>query len=379
MKYKTIVDKNSPISIFNETSKDNNVFIFESEIDKKHGYQLFVENHICDILDLNLCLFKEASAGRGGSVDYLAVDDEGRIFLIEVKCSYDNRAKFDVVFQTLKYYLDPNTISQELLDVNKKVTLKDNESTENIINTFKLNTKNIDSFAQKIYENLKGNHINPVIVVDKVTPQLIATAYSILMRNTGSECKVIELNQMKIDGTKYTYSRKYATTDDWVSVGNTNNRTPHLTCEERLNRFKNSELKNFYFEVVKKMESLKSYSFSWNSPAMPDFNILFKQPGKRKITIRTKIYTDDFSHDPSNERIKAGSMRFSGKSKSPGSYELKDFLKDHNLDYNAKSWESSKHINNYFIIPPEDILSFKPSDIVELIKSYKNFYIKYCD
>ena len=79
----------------------NTLYYFNSEI-KENGFQDFVEEYITTALGFELFLIKE-SPRVNGEVDFIGFDEESRIFLIEVKCHYDSRAKFNVIFQGIKY------------------------------------------------------------------------------------------------------------------------------------------------------------------------------------------------------------------------------------------------------------------------------------
>lgn len=367
MEYKIFQDTESPIKIFNNDSDSNYFYLFESETEDKIGYQSFVEKHIGDILNVNLYLFKESSAGHGGSIDYLGIDDEGRIFLIEVKCHYDTRAKFDVIFQTLKYYLDPQSIAKSIFISNPNISFKENIQT-NIKTRFNLNQDGIESLASQAYNNLKENHLNPIIVTDKATPQLISSAYSLVLRNTGSEFRVVELTKVLINGVNYIYSRKYFTNDDWVSVRNTNNRTPHTTKDERVNRIQKTEIKNIFKEVIASIDSHPDLSISWNSPNTNFFNLLYKPAGYRQFALGVEFYTSNHHHRTSDEHIHSGSIRFTGY------FDLKKFVSDNSVRIDIKQWESAKHITNYFIINPDDVILLGSSKIIDLIIQFKEYY-----
>lgn len=87
----------------------NETFVCTSEIGNsegdRDGFQDLVEDHLDYLLAAGpLCIFKEFPCGHGGSIDFLAFNGDGLVFLVEVKRARDQRAKFDVVFQVLKYH-----------------------------------------------------------------------------------------------------------------------------------------------------------------------------------------------------------------------------------------------------------------------------------
>lgn len=63
----------------------------------ENGFQDFVENNLEQVLGIELFLIKESTVVKG-SIDFLGFDAKSRLFLIEVKCHYDSRSKFEVVF-----------------------------------------------------------------------------------------------------------------------------------------------------------------------------------------------------------------------------------------------------------------------------------------
>ena len=124
-------DSSSPIAISEEANRPEKAtkpefYVFRSETGER-AYQDFVEKNIGRVLGLDLFLIKECPAGRGGRVDFLGISDEGLIFLIEVKCQYDQRATFDVIFQSMKYYLDRQTIFEYLFDLGKPIDFPGSE------------------------------------------------------------------------------------------------------------------------------------------------------------------------------------------------------------------------------------------------------------
>jgi hypothetical protein len=204
----------------------NETFVCTSEI-KKNGLQDLVEDHLDCLLDRRpLCILKESPAVHGGSVDFLAFDNEGHVFLVEVKRAEDQRAKFDVIFQVLKYHCRPAEILQ-------KLSSSERDFESELARQLGLSRLEASKLAARARANIERRLMNPVIIIDEASYQLIAHAYSIVLREINGELRVIEVNVQHIrDGvddttTKdFVYIRRYFSNDDWIGNDIRNNRQP---------------------------------------------------------------------------------------------------------------------------------------------------------
>jgi hypothetical protein len=200
-----------------------------------NGLQHLVHTHLEYLLDMGpLCVFKECPCGNGGSVDFLAINREGLVFLIEVKRAKDQRAKFDVIFQVLKYHCFPADILHFLASPRLESELK---------RQLKLTKPNADSVAERVRVNIERRLMNPVVIVDEASYPLIAHAYSLALRDIQGELRVFELNIQRIRLSASTkevdmvYVRKYRSNDWWIGNECSNNRqpTPYSSLDEKLN------------------------------------------------------------------------------------------------------------------------------------------------
>jgi hypothetical protein len=207
--------------------KCNETFVCTSEIDR-NGLQDLVEDHLDYMLGRGaLCVLKESGAGHGGAVDFLAFDRDGLVFLVEVKRAVDQRAKFDVIFQVLKYISDPAGILRKLSSLKP-----DFES--RLAEELRLSPEEASELAKRARANIERLLMNPVIVVDEASYPLIASARALQLRGiSGSEFRLIEVNLQRIrygvedaEAKDFVYVRKYFSNDMWVGNKRLNNRKP---------------------------------------------------------------------------------------------------------------------------------------------------------
>lgn len=216
----------------------NETYVCTNEISDskgdKDGFHDLIEEHLDYLLGSGpLCIFKEFSSGHGGKVDFLAINRDGLVFLIEVKRAKDQRAKFDVIFQVLKYHCFPTEILQDLRELKLEVKLKE---------VFGLSQDEVVSVAERTRANIEHRLMNPVIIVDEASYPLIAHAYSLALRDIEGELRVIEVNVQKIQAIdqaasgELLYIRKFFSNDIWIGNKCRNNRKPtELTSlEEKL-------------------------------------------------------------------------------------------------------------------------------------------------
>ncbi|MCK5595272.1 hypothetical protein KAI19_03760 [bacterium] len=251
-------------------------FYFNSEI-KNNGFQDFVEKYISKVIGHDLFFIKE-SPRVNGEIDFIGFDIYGRVFFIEVKCAYDHRAKFEVIFQSLKYCLSVDSeIETDLISLQNKIMHK-----------FSFGAKDFQTWLIKVNKNFSNHQINPIIVVDHLTSQLFATAYSIYLKNFGGEIRIIEMNLHKIKNNYFVYSKKYNfSNNQWLGGSCRNNRKPteYTNLEEKINKIENQHVR----ELVAKF--LKSISFSKDLPL----------PAKNSKCFTIIPHTFYFSYDPTGK------------------------------------------------------------------------------
>ena len=372
------------------SKKSASFFLFTDETKKDTGFQAFVKNHISDVLGFELCLLKEVPAGHTGAVDYLGLDISGKIFLIEVKKQYhdEQRAKFDVIFQAVKYFRDPKNLFDSLFQRKPMVYAKESNPKFEISLTGEVEKELIKSFPSKdgkaqidfeqigkrILNNLEGQCINVIIVVDKATPHLIGTANSLLLKEINSECRVIEMTLVKIAGQEYIYYRKYFTSTEWVDVNNPDNTQPELEEDQRLDQIKDTEIRGIFKEVVAAC-SKPNFYFSWNTANTSYFSTYAMGPNSKYVTLGVEFYTQQSRHAPSSdENILIGSIRFDS------SFELQGFIDRHSLQVEVKHWPSPTQPGvNYhsFTLNPEDVRRLGSNEIVKLLNDYRKVFFEH--
>jgi len=219
-------------------SRCNETFICTNEISvskvERAGFQDLVEDHLEYLLATDpLCVFKEFPCGHGGAVDFLAINGDGLVFLIEVKRARDQRAKFDVVFQVLKYHCFPAEILQRLREPFLESKIRE---------AFGLSQDKAVAVANRARTNIENRLMNPVIIVDEASYPIIAHAYSLALREIEGEMRVIEMNVQQIriaeraEAFDLLYVRRYFSNDRWIGNACLNNRKPteYTSLEEKL-------------------------------------------------------------------------------------------------------------------------------------------------
>jgi hypothetical protein len=366
-----IINKDLPYGlcpIVEELPYDNSIYLFTDETKEEvseKGYQAFVEEYLSVVLGFKLCLIKEAAAGHTGSVDFLGVDENGKLFLIEVKKEYhEARSKFDVVFQSVKYFIDPQSIRKVLFGKGGQSFMS--EVGNKFIDKFPEKKNNINDVQDNINKNLEAHAINVLIVIDRATPQLISTAYTLFLRHTQSECRVLEMTPVKISGNTYLYYRKYFSSDDWADASSPDNRSPHLEKIVRLNNIDNSEIRNIIDVFIQSLQKDERYSFKWNTDSIPYFSLYYKPDKGQPKSLGIQFYTEDWDYGPKNVgNIKSGSILFVSQA------SCNTFLKEENYHFNELSYKAEKNIWYYFVLMPEDIVRIGVDGLEKLVKSFR--------
>jgi hypothetical protein len=233
----------------------NETFVCLNEVGdsegERNGFQHLVEDHLEYLLDVGpLCIFKEFPCGHGGSVDFLAVNRDGLVFLVEVKRAKDQRAKFDVVFQVLKYHCFPAEILQQLAEPTLESKLK---------GVLKLSGDGAAAVAERARTNIEKRLMNPVIIVDEASYPLIAHAYSLALRDIDGELRVIEMNVQSIrpgndeKAMDLLYVRKYCSSDAWIGNECSNNRKPtqYTSYEEKLSEIPDGKVRDIVRRLLR--------------------------------------------------------------------------------------------------------------------------------
>lgn len=213
----------------------------------RDGFQDLVEDHLNYLLNSGpLCIFKEFPCGHGGSIDFLAINGDGLVFLVEVKRARDQRAKFDVVFQVLKYHCFPAEILQQLHE----------PVHESKLAAFGL-SQDKAAVAERARKNIERRLMNPVIIVDEASYPLLAHAYSLALRDIEGELRVIEVNVQRIHAADQTtasdllYVRRYFSNDTWIGNENLNNRTEYISLDESLQRIPDESIRQMVRLLIK--------------------------------------------------------------------------------------------------------------------------------
>jgi hypothetical protein len=355
--------------------EDGYYFFSDETTDKEDikGYQAFVHKYLHAVLGFNLYLKKETKAGHTGSVDYLGIKEDGKIFLIEVKRIQDSRANFNVVFQAIKYFIDPFSIRDELFFISeRKWTLKE-DIAKNIRKTF----PNIDlKIIQKsILNNLEVNSANVIIVIDHAPPQLIATAYTNILRHTKSECRILEMAPLRLSNKNYLYYRKYFSNNDWVDVNNQDNRSEHLVKDGRFNKIASPNIKSLFESIVSMFENDK-YLFKWNTENIPYFTLYSKKSKGKYSTLYIQFYTSDYDQK-GMRKIDCGSIVFNYSKPVDALLKNSNSLKKNNLIINQESYVVPKSNNKwfYFILTYADLEKIGVSTFKTFVEEFEKYTV----
>ena len=203
-----------------------------------------------------LCIIKESGAGHGGSVDFLAFDRDGLVFLVEVKRAEDPRSKRDVIFQALRYHLGP----REILDTLSSLK-PDFES--RLAESLGISREKAQETAERARNNILSRLMNPVVAVDEASWPLIAHAYSLALREVpNGEFRVIEVNLQRIrDGAEdaktkeYVYIRRFFSDYAWIGNENLSIRKPteYESLQDALDRLPDPTIRQKVVRLTKRM------------------------------------------------------------------------------------------------------------------------------
>lgn len=229
----------------------NDTYICPSEIGSNNGLQRLVHSNLDYLLNAgHLCVFKEFPCGNGGSVDFLAINERGLVFLIEVKRAQDERSKYDVIFQVLRYHCAPSEILQQLHKCSVLLRMQE---------AFGLKPADVQSIAERAFRNIERRLMNPVVIIDEASYPLIAYAFSIALRDIAGEMRVIEINVQRIKGggivepLDFLFVRRYYSTDKWIGNSCKDNRTvtDYLPFDVKLKEINNNVIEKMLCHLLK--------------------------------------------------------------------------------------------------------------------------------
>lgn len=227
------------------------LYEFTDEISPEVGYQEFVAKHFSQALGTRVALCKEVSAGRSGSIDFIGIDAEGRVFFIEVKRLRDARSPYHVIFQSLRYQLDLCSVHDDLFEQTKMKT----KWLKELAGQLQIDDGEANTIAERARKNILERLVNPIIVIDQAPPQLIASAYSMVLRSINSEIRVVELTVLECREKRYLWYRKFFSNDNWVGNTCTDNRLPteYVTLESKLEDISDVGLKAVIGRIAERL------------------------------------------------------------------------------------------------------------------------------
>lgn len=170
-----------------------------------------------------------------GSIDFVGYDENGNIYVIEVKRNEDadERNRGEVVAQIIKYVYDLSALfnKEELRnDLAQHIPYKDTPINEKPFP---------EQIIDKIEKNLQNKTVNAYIVTENANDQLLSAVLFVSYGSKFHKISVVELKRFSIEKENYCITRVF---NSHAIYSNTR---PHdADLENKLAALKNQKLKN---------------------------------------------------------------------------------------------------------------------------------------
>jgi len=235
-------------------------FIEEQFKGEDKDFHNFVRSYIPDILDIkaeDVAILHEFN-----NIDYVCVDKEGGVYLLECKLSKNPEIKRKVIAQLIDYAL--STFNLNYVDIL-------NEAKSKHFN----NIKGFDSalFERGLKSNLQQNVLNIYIVCDELPDELIKSALYISVGGVGLPIRLVEIKRLSLEGKVVPYIRT-------INDEGRETVSQRFNIEQFLGNFK-GDTRTIFSKIV---DYFKKY---------PNCNFVFGRNGNLifKINIGEKSYT----------------------------------------------------------------------------------------
>lgn len=259
----------SNINVFREDTPDNlrsvesQVCLFKCEtLDKSTSWNMhkYIIDHREIIFGTYLWLTHEFKVRSGYSIDFVGFDQDGAVYVIEVKRKEDSRNRQEVISQILKYGIassDLKSILDKFQNINKNHQCHNKN----------LEDEDIERLKERIRTNINGDFINVFIVTEDANDDLLATAFYVSFGPKFREISVVEIKRMTIDGQLYCFLRKFNNQGIYQASG----RKDDADLNQKIDRIK----------ILKVKELIKQWAMDWKvdplTVATPEF-ITLKDP-----------------------------------------------------------------------------------------------------
>lgn len=163
--------------------------------------------------DYPLFILKREFGVSSGSVDFLAVDADGSLYIVETKLAENPELRRAVIGQVLEYASNLSAMSYDAIAANCLKYLKKQAPLEQAIRDFYVGASDggpmlsAGEFKKAIAENLKNGHFNIVIVANKVGLE-IQKLFHFVDQETKDSLNfiVLEINKYHLDSDEVLHS-----------------------------------------------------------------------------------------------------------------------------------------------------------------------------
>ena len=229
------------------------------------------------IFEQNLYLINELSLGHESFIDFIGFNEDGAIFLIEVKRANDSRNRQEVISQIGKYAMDSLSIKSILQDENKFIE---------IISNPRLNNKKFPrKIFSKIENNLNQNCFNLFLLTEEATDEVLSSSYFLSFGSRFQKITIIELQRTTINDEYYCFIRKF---NDNGIVSTT--RKEKYDLNQKLDLIKNIKIKT---EIQKQINKWFDLGFSIE-PLSVATSEYFTFEWKKGQSIKAQFYISDY-------------------------------------------------------------------------------------
>jgi hypothetical protein len=163
--------------------------------------------------DYPLLILKREFGVGSGSVDFLAVDQDGALYIIETKLAENPESRRAVIGQVLEYASNLSDMPYEAITDECREYLKEHGSLEQVVHNFYARLSAVEpvlsaeDYRKAIADNLNSRRINIVIVANKVNLE-IQRLFHFVDQETKDNLNfiVLEINTYHLDSDEVLHS-----------------------------------------------------------------------------------------------------------------------------------------------------------------------------
>ena len=208
-----------------------NYFDYEIPIDNQINMHSFIMQKRENIFDTYLYLLPELQISDESQIDLVGFDEDGAIYMIEIKRCQDQRNRQEVISQLGKYALDT-------LNLNNIIS---SENISSMIDNSEINKSpnNIKTLIKNIKNNIEQSRFNLYLVTEDVSDEVLSASYFMSYGPRFRKISIIEIKRIEIENNNYCFLRTFNKQDIDSST-----RKPKEDLDKKLKKVKDSTLRN---------------------------------------------------------------------------------------------------------------------------------------